>query len=487
MDIAVNFITQNVWTIAYTIWFTTLAVLLVMEKKSPTRTLAWLAILALFPIIGFFLYIVFGQKYRKHKRLKSKSLPEEWSKTLRKRAAQHIMLTDKLLQQLDSVPSNHTKWMRLLLNNASAPVTENNQIEVFQNGKDAFESMIQSLQNAVHHIHLEFYIFKNDNIGHKIQHILMEKAKAGVRVRVMIDGMGSLTLPNAFINEMRAAGVEVAYFLPVYFPWLSSRINFRNHRKIIVVDGKIGYIGGLNIGDEYLGNGPLGYWRDTHAKIQGDSVHYLQLIFLRDWYVAHNEYLPAPEYFPVQPKCERQQLMQIAASGPDTAWESVWQTYFSLIASAQKRIYLITPYLVPDESILMALKTAALSGLDVRIILPAKPEYYIVYYATKSYFDELLRAGVKIYGYQKGFIHAKVVLVDEEVASIGTANLDVRSFHYNFEVTALIYDTKLVKQLEADFMKDMQNSDEITREAYRMRPYKERLLEAGARLFSPLL
>lgn len=478
-----NFIREHLWTILYIIWFTTLAVLLVMEKRNPAKTLAWLTVLAAFPVVGFIVYLVFGQKYRKHKRLQAKSLPEEFSNALRVHASRHEKRTEKISTGF----ANQDKWMRLLWTNSRSPVTENNRIQVLQDGKEAFRSMCEALRQAEHHIHLEFYIMKDDEIGRAIQQILVEKARQGVQVRVIYDAVGSRKLKNSYIDELKRAGVQITSFLPVYFPWLSSRINFRNHRKIIVIDGKIGYTGGLNIGDEYLGKGPLGYWRDTHMRIEGDAVYYLQFIFLKDWYVAYNQYISETEYFPVQESVGKS-LVQMAASGPDTDWESIWQTHFSLIASAQRKICIISPYLIPDESILMGLKTAALSGLDVRMILPSQPEYYIVYYATKSYYEELLRAGVRIYAYTKGFIHSKVIIVDDQVASVGTANLDVRSFQYNFEVNAIIYDGGIAQQLMVDFEKDLQDSDELLLDHYlQHRGSGARFLESTVRLFSPLL
>ncbi|GAX90203.1 cardiolipin synthase [Effusibacillus lacus] len=454
-----------------------------MEKRNPAKTLAWLTVLAAFPVVGFVLYLIFGQKYRKHRRLQSKSLPQEFSNSLRQHATQHMNRTD----ELSNGSTNQTKWMRLLLANSSAPVSENNRIQVFQDGEAAFQSIKKALAEAKHHIHLEFYIIRDDQIGREIQSILIQKAREGVRVRVIYDGMGSRKLSRSYISELKRAGVEIIGFLPVYFPWLTSRINFRNHRKILVIDGTIGFTGGFNIGDEYLGKGPLGYWRDTLLRIEGEAVYYLQFIFLKDWYVGCNQYITEPEYFPIQPACGSQ-LVQITESGPDSDWESIWQAHFSMIASAQKTIHIISPYLIPDDSMLMALKTAALSGLDVRIILPAKPEYYIVYYATRSYFEELLRAGVKIYAYKKGFIHSKVVLIDGEVASVGTANLDMRSFQYNFEVNAIIYDKELAQQQEAAFRQDMADSEEITLDSYLQgHTIGKRFLESSARLFSPLL
>ncbi|BCJ86717.1 cardiolipin synthase [Effusibacillus dendaii] len=470
-------------TLVYFLWFTMIAVLLVMEKRNPSKTLAWLMVLAAFPVVGFLFYLMFGQKYRKHRRLQSKTLPEEFSQALHMHAARHVKRTDELA----AGTTNQKKWMRLLFANSHSPITENNRIELYADSKQAFASILSALRQAQSHIHLEYYILKNDQIGTEVQKILIEKARQGVHVRVIYDGIGSRKLKPSYIKNLQQAGVQITSFLPVYFPWLTSRINFRNHRKLIVIDGKIGFTGGLNIGDEYLGKGPLGHWQDTHIRLEGESVYYLQLIFLRDWYVAYNEYISEAEYFPQQDSFGKIPI-QIAASGPDSDWEAIWQAHFSMFASARRKIYIVTPYLIPDESILMGLKTSALSGLDVRIILPAKPDYYIVHLATRSYFEELLRAGVRIYEYQNGFIHAKTIAVDGEAASVGTANLDVRSFQYNFEVNALIYEPAVVSQLEQIMQQHMADSREITLDDYLAnRKIISKFLESSARLLSPLL
>jgi cardiolipin synthase len=280
----------------------------------------------------------------------------------------------------------------------------------------------------------------------------------------------------------------VVTFFPVILPFLNNKLNYRNHRKIVIIDGKIGFVGGLNIGDEYLGKDTrYGFWRDSHVRLEGESVYLLQNIFLKDWFFVTEENIEGDSYYPSLIEEPGEELIQIASSGPDSDWESIWQMYFSIIATAQEKIYITSPYFVPDDSISMALKTAALSGLDVRILLPSRPDHQTVFWASRSYFQELLEAGVRFYLYQPGFVHAKILLVDGVVASIGTANMDIRSFQHNFEVNAIIYNSNSVYKLEEDFINDLMDSKELTLKEYKRRPWHHRILESVARLLSPLL
>ncbi len=388
--------------------------------------------------------------------------------------------------------SDKRQLINLLLQNAHAPFTRHNTAEVLSDGFRAFESIFAALEKATDHIHLEYYIIRHDNVGQKLKDILIRKAKTGVKVRVIYDAVGSWKLSHRYINELRQNGVIIEPFMPVVLPFINNRLNYRNHRKIIVVDGKVGFLGGLNIGDEYLGHHPeLGKWRDTHLRLEGTSVHFLQVIFLLDWEFVKGERLVDsylfPEYKPIEADNTGDKLIQIAASGPDSDWESIRQSYFALINSAEKSIKIITPYLIPDEGILLALKTACLSGVKVRIILPGKPDHKIVYWASQSYFEELMDAGIEIYLYNPGFIHAKIISVDGEVASLGSANLDMRSFQLNFEVNAMLYDKSLVTKIDSDFETDISQCRQVTMEDISARKLPVRMRQAAARLLSPIL
>ena len=470
----------------FTLYTVFIGVLIFMENKNPSKTIAWLLILFLVPVIGFIFYLFLGQNVRK-KNLFRKKRGRDFVCLEHVASIQKDAIKDKNLFHEDE-SCVKKRLISLILNSAKSPFTINNRTKVLTNGKETFDEIIEALNRAKFHIHLEYFIIKNDQIGNKIKDILIDKARQGIKVRVIYDSVGSWKLGKKFLNELREAGVEIHGFLPVFLPVLSRELNYRNHRKIIVIDGSIGFIGGINIGDEYLGKNPyLGFWRDTHLKIEGEAVYGLQNIFMMDWIFVTKERLEFNElYFP-KLNHYGEQLIQITASGPDSDWESIMQAYFSIIAASEERIWINTPYLVPDESVMMALKTAALSGVDVRIIIPNKPDHRTVFWASMANIEELLKAGVKIYKYTKGFIHAKILLVDGAIASIGTANLDIRSFQLNFEVNAFIYDKETVLRLEGDFLIDLKDSREVLLEEHLQRPLIEKIKESTGRLFSPLL
>ncbi|MCT4592837.1 MAG: cardiolipin synthase [Anaeromicrobium sp.] len=472
--------------ILFSVYIMFLALFIFLESRDPSRTVAWLLVLIAFPLPGFIFYLFMGQDIRKKRIFKKK---KESGFPYFKKAVDIQKETMKYVDLFSSDESIVKKRLiNLMINNANAPFTLNNKAKILTNGEETFNEIIKELKGAKSHIHMEYFIIKDDKIGRKIFNILKEKSKEGIKVRVIYDSVGSFRLSKNYLNELRDYGIEIEGFLPVYFPLLSRELNYRNHRKIIVIDGKIGFLGGLNIGDEYLGlNETLGFWRDSHLKVRGEAVYGLQNIFQRDWlFVTENTIAFDEEYYPSQGYCG-EHLMQIAASGPDSDWQSIMQGYFCIISSAEKRIWINTPYLVPGESIMTALKTAALSGVDVRIILPHKPDHKTVFWASMSNVEELLEAGVKVYQYRKGFIHAKIMLVDGIAASVGTANLDIRSFRLNFEVNAFIYDEELVSRMEKDFKEDMEHSKEIILEEHKNRNILSRLKESTGKLFSPLL
>ncbi|MBZ4687058.1 MAG: cls [Clostridiales bacterium] len=469
-------------TVIFSLTVIFIATVIILENRNPSITLSWLLVLLFIPVLGLIFYLTFGRNYRKKKLVKDKEILNDQLNELVEQQM-HVVSNEFSFSETHSI----NRLVKLILKSSNSPFTKNNTAKVLTNGEETFSEIIEELKKAKNHIHLEYYIIQDDEIGHKIKDILVERACSGVEVRVIYDGVGSRKLSLKYITQLKNAGVKVKCFLPVVMPFLNSKINYRNHRKIIVIDGKVGFVGGLNIGDEYLGkNARIGFWRDTHLKLMGDSVYFLQNIFVQDWHFIGGDWLHGKNYFPEVERCGNT-MVQIAASGPDSEWETIMQAYFTTITSAKKNIYITSPYLIPDDSILMALKTAALSGVDVRIIVPGKPDKRIVYWASHSYFEELLEAGVKIYKYNRGFIHAKLLLVDGTVASIGTANMDIRSFKFNFEVNALVYDEAVYKRLEKDFYTDIEYSDEVTLEEFINRPLLDKIKESGARLLSPLL
>lgn len=373
------------------------------------------------------------------------------------------------------------------MNNNRSVLTTHNKIDLLIDGEQTFPAMIESIDSAKDYIHLEFYRIEPDMLGTEFKELLKKKASEGVHVRVMFDDVGSWNIKNSYLKEVRAAGIEIYPFMPVRFPLLTNKINFRNHRKIIVVDGSTGFVGGLNIADKYLhGLKDLGPWRDTHLRITGESVAVLNSVFLADWYFVSGEAITnIKSYFDYQ-KVTNRCLMQVASGGPDSDWANIMQVYFSAIATAKKSIYLSSPYFSPDESILTALMTASLSGVDVRIIFPQRSDSAIANWNTRSYISELLDAGIRIYLYERGFSHSKYLLVDDVFASVGSPNVDIRSFELNFEVTALIYDEVFASDLGKLFIEDLKKCSEVNKTLWANRRKSDKYKESLARILGPL-
>ena len=453
------------------------------ERRDPVRALSWIAVIVLLPFAGMVLFVFFGQDYRKQKIFNRKEIKD---------LIQFEQLSYKQLREIDTFSNPEVAANReiitLLLNNNKSLLTTNNRLEVLNDGSETFASLIDALRKAESFIHLEYYIFENDELGGKIADILKEKARSGVEVRFIYDDVGSWNLKRSFIRSLRDAGVQVHCFMPVVFPWLTRKINYRNHRKIVVIDGKVGYTGGLNIADRYLRGTKHGPWRDTHLKIEGTAVNMLQLTFLADWYFATGIQLKDKDkYLMVSDDSVGDTAVQIATSGPDSDWATIMQAYFAAITKATDHIYISTPYFMPGESLLTALKVAALSGIDVRIMLPSRSDSKIVYWASRSYIAELLEAKIKVYLYNKGFNHSKIITIDNRFSSIGTANMDNRSFEDNFEVTAMIYDRNMTDRLESRFLADLDGCTRLTYRRWATRSRTDMFKESVARLFSPLL
>jgi|LGOV01.1.fsa_nt_gb cardiolipin synthase len=462
-----------------------ICIVIFFENKDPASTVAWLLVLILLPILGFVLYILFGRNIGK--KFKKSNKTNSGFKKLKRAEIQK-----QLVEYLPTIKNDETKYLnkylvKLLLNNASSPFSINNKVEVLVNGNNTYFRMLKDIRDAKESIHFQFFIIKNDGIGNEFKKALIRKSKEGIKVRIIYDSVGCWKLGKNYINELKESGIEVYPYSPVMFPLLSRDLNYRNHRKIIVIDGKIGFVGGLNIGDEYLGkNIILGFWRDTHLRMIGNAVLSLQEIFLRDWETVSGENIYNKEYYPKTKEIVGESLIQIVSSGPDSEWQCIMKAYFMMISKAKKRIWINTPYLVPEESLRLGLVIAALSGIDVRIIIPNKPDHYFVYWASRDNIEEFLKAGVKVYTYEKGFIHSKIVLVDSITASVGTANFDYRSLEINYEVNAFIYDPVIVRDLEKNFLRDLKHSKEIILEEHLNRGLKEKFLEATGRFVSPL-
>lgn len=475
----------NLVTILYFLTVVTIAILIILENRNPVKTISWILVLVLLPFAGIVIYLFFGQEYRKTKMFSRKGL-----KDLEK-------LRNLTLVQLDNLPKNHfqisdllyskKRLINLMLSNSNAILTNDNQLQILKNGEETFPEIFNSIENAKHHIHLEYYIIEDDIIGNQLRELLIRKAREGVEVRLIFDDVGSWELKKKFIRSMSDAGVKVDCFMKVRFPMLTSRVNYRNHRKILVVDGETAYVGGLNFADRYRDGVPgIGPWRDTHLKVVGGGATALQIIFMADWYFVSKEILKGQKYFR-HFKSGNGKLVQMTASGPDSDWESISQAYFSAIATATEYVYISTPYLMPTSDIVTALKTSALGGVDVRIIVPGLSDAITPKWGTNSYIEELLEAGVKIYFYKAGFTHSKVIVVDDVFSSVGTANLDFRSLETNFEVNAMIYDEEIARTLASQFLDDQAKSEQVILADWIKRPRMNKIKESFARILSPML
>ncbi len=471
-----------IWDIAYIILFAiyvytifTTIIFMLVENRNPVKSIAWILVLIFLPVVGFLFYILVGRKFRKRHMISKRSL---------------LINKKNNTSDLTELPNlNLSDTQRSIATLASrksdAPLHENSKIEIFTDANELYSSIIEDLRKAKHHIHMEYYIFLADNIGSAVMEVLKEKAKEGVTVRVIIDDVGSWQLKKKKIKELRNAGIDVQSFLEVGLPYINSRVNYRNHRKIIVIDGAVGYTGGFNIADRYVKGLSWGPWRDTHIKIEGSAVLGLQKNFLTDWFFVKRELVEDVTYYPAQEK-KGNCLSQIIISGPDMTWESIMQVFTKAFMEAKERIYIETPYFLPPESLITALQTAALCGVDVRLILPMKSDARITLYSTFSYLDQMLKAGIKVYLYQKGFIHSKIVVTDD-IAIIGSANMDFRSFEQNFELSVIMYDAEIAQKMVEIYENDLRSSEEIKKEEWTTRRFSQKIKESLARLLSPLL
>ncbi|WP_346867025.1 cardiolipin synthase [Clostridium sp. UBA1353] len=461
-------------------------IVIIFEKRNTSNTWTWLMIMLFIPFIGFIMYLFFGQNLRRKKFFVLKK--EEESVLMQFSEEQKRLLSDKAIVNNNSLLKEYHDVINLNLYSDNFIVTNNNKVDILNNGNEKFPIMIDCIKNAKNFIHIQYYTFNDDNLGTEILNLLVEKAKEGIEVKLLYDGMGCIHNKKHFFDPLIKVGGEVYCFFPPFIPYINVRINYRNHRKICVVDGEHGFVGGLNVGDEYLGlSKKFGFWRDTHLHLQGDSVNYLEVRFLMDWrFASKKDFFMEEKYFPRKQYIDNT-AVQIISSGPDSEWCSIRNTYLKLINKAENSIYIETPYFIPDDSILTALKIACLSGVDVKIIIPCKPDHPFIYWASKSYIWELVECGAKCYTYDNGFIHSKMVSVDGKMCTIGTANMDIRSFNLNFEVNAIIYGTKTTSVVDKAFEADILQSTLLTPEHYSNRSLIIKFKEAISRLLSPIL
>lgn len=452
---------------------------LMLENRTPESTLVWMYVLFFFPVAGFFFYLYSGQLYLKGHMFKKKRMHNR--EMLRK------MADKETTPDLSTLQSHQRYFAQYLQCVSLTKMNVHTKTYVLKNGQETFNEIKKHLQSAKQFIHMEYYMFHSDSLGKEIIDILIKKASEGIEVRFTFDTMGSFTLSGSDIKRMKKANIKVHPFLPIKYGFFNQKFNFRNHRKIVVIDGEVGFVGGLNVGDEYLGkNKKIGFWRDTHLMLKGESVQTLHSIFMFDWEYVSGECLINNEAYTKPHPVEGEGFVQVVATGPDTQ-ENMSDYYYTMITSATKSIWISTPYFVPNEAIRTALRIAARKGVEVRIMVPEINDGFLTQYGTRSYFAELLRCGIEVYSYRKGFLHQKIVIIDGDMASVGTANMDMRSFHLNFEVNAFLIEGETIQTLIKNYEEDIEDSHLIKPVAFYKRSLVERSKESFARLFSGVL
>ena len=466
--------------IAFTIIF--------LERKNPQATLAWIMILFLVPVVGIVLYFCLSQNLSRQKIFKLTRYEEN-------------ALSTALKDQIKEIESGEFEfptpaaksWADLIRLNqvyGNSFFTSDNKVMIMTDGNHMFDKLIEDINEAKSTINVQYFIIKNDVVGRKLIEALTAKAKEGLEVRLLIDALGGRQFSDnsRMIRQFKEAGGKVAFFFAPKFKFLNLRLNYRNHRKLVIIDGQVGYLGGFNIGKEYLGKKKkFGYWRDTHLRLLGSCVQDLNARFIMDWRTAAKEDVVLSEAYYSNVIRAGNTGVQIVTSGPDSEKVQIKRAYMKMITSAKKNIYIQTPYFVPDASILESLKMAAQSGVDVRVMIPCMPDHAFVYWATYAYAGELINSGARVFIYDKGFLHAKTMVVDGEAVSVGSANFDVRSFKLNFEANAFLYDAEEAYKMEAIFESDMVNSHELTKQLYRNRGVVIKFKESISRLLTDIL
>jgi cardiolipin synthase len=466
-------------TAAFAIWAFVMAIVIIMQRRTPAATIAWMLVLGFLPVVGYVIYRLIGPQRlarKKSRRRLTKRLVDEAQGALEEIAA-------------DSPARHREQLARIGLAAGEPPPLRAEQIELFCEGKETYAAIGAAIAAATNHIHCEYYIWENDESGKRFRDQLIARAKQGIEVRAIVDGTGSSHVNKRFFKDLVAAGGEVTWFNPVsIFSIRRRRADFRSHRKIVICDGRVGFVGGMNMSnDESAEFSGANAWRDTHVRLVGSTVRALQRIFVEDWAYCTSEVLAFEEcYFP-SPTGEGGDVVQIVSSGPDEAIFAIHKTYFAAINASVERLWLTTPYFVPDDAILSAIVSAAMRGVDVRLIVPAKGDSRLVDLAARSYFPEVLTAGVKLFEYQPRFVHAKTMVIDDDVSIVASANLDNRSFRLDFEIGAVIYGHSLNTHLAEAFTRDLEQCEAITIETIDDDKFFPRLFQAGARLLSPLL
>lgn len=464
--------------VAYTVIAIVAMITVLLEHRQPAKTIAWVLVLSFLPLVGIVLYFFFGRRTRKNRHIWEKSLNQLTKRSMIEFAEQ---------KQLE-LPEEHKELIQLFVNQNFALPFKNNETDVYVSGYEFFPALLAEISKATHHIHIVSYIIDDDPLGRLLRDALIDKARKGIEVRLLFDDVGSWKTPNRFFEQMREEGIEVHPFMPVRFPAFTGKVNYRNHRKIIVIDGKVGFIGGMNLAQRYVKGHKGIMWRDTHVKISGAAVYGLQRAFLVDWFHADRTLITDRKYYPDTTITPNNNLIQIVTSSPTNVWEELEQGYIKILLSAKRYVYMETPYFLPTEPIFFAMRTAALSGVDVRLMVSLKTDSKLVQMASRSYLTQTIQAGVNVLCYEEGFNHTKLLVADDNVATIGSANIDFRSFENNFEANAFFYDKSMAQRIKDIFLTDetkcvpLEKIKEINHKSFIYR-----LWESVVRLLSPLL
>jgi cardiolipin synthase A/B len=482
---------SEIWSILvlfYYLYLIVTIIYLLLDNRETSATFSWIFVLTIFPVIGLIIYLLIGRNRRKSH--KCKRYQQYGNINLNPRIKEYINYQKENLSKLSRQQgfAFRRKIFELLNKNSNSLLITNNSLKLFYCGKDKFDCLIADLNNAKQFIHMEYFIWRNDVLTEQVKDILIAKQRQGVEVRILYDIIGSFNLKASYIKQLRDNGIKIYPYDNLHSFITLHSLNYRNHRKIAIIDGLVAYTGGMNMGQEYIDGGQrFDSWRDTHMRIEGQAVSILQSIFIASWHNTTKEELSKNKYFPEHTKLNAYLPAQITISGPDSEWSSIEQLYFSLITSAQECICIQSPYFIPNESVYKALLSAALGGIKVNLMLTGNPDRFLPYWAAFSFFEALLKAGVKIYHYQPGFMHAKTIIVDNEICSVGTANLDIRSFQLNYEVNMLIYDKTVAENLNKQFAIDVTSCHEMTLEEYYKKGALEKFRNSLARLFAPLM
>jgi len=480
------------WLVLYEIVYIVIVICvclrIIYEARNTSKTLAYLLLVIFFPIAGIFFYFSFGINYRKRKMYSKKLFKDEnLAKKLKKDIFQYSKLT---FEKGNPALAGNKELAYMLTKNSMSALTASNAVKLLINGENKFPEVLQAMKQAREHIHIEYYIYEDGETGKAIEQVLAQKAKEGVSIRFIYDDFGSRSIRKKLVHRLKDKGVQAFPFYKVIFMALANRLNYRNHRKIIVIDGQTAFVGGINVSDRYVNNDIKKlFWRDTHLRIDGLGVHHLQYLFLCDWnFCAKDDLQPNELFFPKPSALLRgNKIVQIAASGPDSDTPTILFSLLQAINLATKEILITTPYFIPGESLLDALIVAAMSNVSVKLLVPGHSDSWLVNAAARSYYHDLLNAGVEIYLYNKGFVHAKTMVADRKIAIVGTANMDYRSFDLNFEVNAIVYDEEVANELGKIFFEDIKDSEKIDLKSWNARSKYKQLLEKSARLVSPLL